>query len=139
MASLARSVATLRLFGDDLNPEEVSTLLCASPTWAARIGDVTASNSPGGVRVARTGSWRLQASESIPGDVDRQIAEILGQLTTDLDVWHSLVARFDFDFFCGWFLENSNEGISLSPSSLTALGERGIELDVDIYGLGDDD
>ena len=54
-------------------------------------------------------------------------------------MWRALVARYDVDLFCGWFLENSNEGVSLSPSSLLALGERGIELDVDIYGLGEDD
>jgi hypothetical protein len=28
----------------------------------------------------------------------------------------------------------SNEGASISPKTLTALGERGIELAVDIYG-----
>jgi len=139
MAALARSLATLRLFGDDLNPEEVSKLLCADPTWSARTGDVTPSNSPGGVRIARTGSWRLQAAESIPSDVNHQVVEILSQLTPDLDVWRSLVARFDVDLFCGWFLEKSNEGIFLSPNNLLALGERGIELDIDIYGSGGDD
>jgi hypothetical protein len=68
-----------------------------------------------------------------------QIAQIFGQLTSDLDVWRSLVARFDVDLFCGWFLDRANEGTALSPSSLLVLGERGIELDIDIYGSGKDD
>lgn len=139
MAVLARSVATLRLFGDDLEPEEISKLLCASPTWSARKGDVTPSKAPGGVRIERSGNWRLQAEDAIPGDVNGQVAAILGQLTSDLDVWKSLVARFDVDMFCGWFLEESNEGVTLAPSTLLSLAERGIELDIDIYGSGKDD
>jgi hypothetical protein len=139
MAVLARSVATLRLFGDDLEPNEVSMLLGGRPTWSARKGDVTPSKSPGGVRVARTGSWRLQAEDSVPEDVNGQVAQILGQLTSDLGVWKSLVERFDVDLFCGWFLEKSNEGVTLAPDTLLALGQRGIELDVDIYGVGKDD
>lgn len=139
MAALARAVATLRLFGDDLDPERVSELLGVSPTWSERKGDVTPSKSPGGARIARTGSWRLQAADSTGDNADRQISEILDQLTTDLDVWKSLAARFDVDLFCGWFLEESNEGVTLSSNTLLALGERGIELDVDIYGSGKDD
>ena len=36
--------------------------------------------------------------------------------------------------FCGWFMDEWNEGAILSANTLHALGERGIHLDIDLYG-----
>jgi hypothetical protein len=36
--------------------------------------------------------------------------------------------------FCGWFVNEGNEGVEIEPHALRALGERGIKLDLDIYG-----
>jgi hypothetical protein len=131
MAHLARSAASLRIAGDDLVPEEVSLLLGAQPTHAQRKGQELPSKF--GVRVARFGHWRLHAEETKPENLDAQVAEILDQLTTNLDVWHDLASRFRIDLFCGWFMEEGNEGVCISPSTLQALGERGIKLGLDIY------
>jgi len=84
------------------------------------------------VRIARTGSWRFSAARREPEDLEAQIFEILDQLTGDLAVWQSL-ARSRPDLFCGLFMGSSNDGVSLSPRVLLALGERGIELGLDIY------
>lgn len=89
------------------------------------------------IRIARTGSWRLHATESKPQDLNAQIAELLDQLTSDLHIWAHLNSRYQLDLFCGIFLNSSNEGLCLSPQSLRALGERGIELDLDIYSADD--
>lgn len=37
------------------------------------------------------------------------------------------------DMFCGLFMQNENEGQSLSAELLAMLGERGIDLSLDIY------
>ena len=37
------------------------------------------------------------------------------------------------DLFCGLFMHESNEGAEISPASLTALGDRGVKLSLDIY------
>ncbi|WP_234082895.1 DUF4279 domain-containing protein [Azonexus sp. R2A61] len=131
MAHLARSVASLRIAGDELVPEEVSLLLGAQPTHAQRKGQELPSKA--GVRIASFGHWRLHAIETEPENLDAQVAEILGQLTSNLDVWQSLTSRYRVDLFCGWFMEGSNEGVCISPLTLQALGERGIELGLDIY------
>ena len=131
MARLARSVAALRIIGDDLIPEEVSSLLACEPTHAQRKGDRIPIKS--GELVAKFGMWRLSASDKEPEDVDSQVAEILAKLTTDLDAWASLASRFRVNVFCGWFMNEGNEGLSISPANLVALGERGIELELDIY------
>lgn len=131
MAHLARSVASLRIAGDDLVPEEVSLLLGAQPTHAQRKGQELQSKN--GVRIATFGHWRLHAKETEPENLDAQVAEILGQLTSSANVWQNLTARYSVDLFCGWFMEGTNEGVSISPLTLQALGERGIKLDLDIY------
>lgn len=79
------------------------------------------------------GLWCLHATDCAPGNVDGQVAEILGQLTADLSVWESLSERFGIDLFCGWFMRESNEGLNISPKTLVALAERKIELAIDIY------
>lgn len=73
-------------------------------------------------------------TESSPEDLDGQIAELLSKLTPDLDMWARIGARFEVDLFCGLFMSNDNQGLSLSVTSLDALSRRGIELSLDIYG-----
>ena len=137
MGAFDYSMATLRLFGDDLIPEEVSALLGASPTEAHHKGEELVGRRTGNKRIAKTGSWHLQAARREPEDLEGQILEILKQLTPDLSKWTSL-ARFQPNLFCGLFMASSNDGTLLSPKALLALGERGIALGLDIYDDGDD-
>ena len=132
MADLARSVASLRVSGEELVPDEVSSLLGAVPSGAYARGDQVSTHGP--VRLARHGMWTLQASETAPADLDAQVNELLGLLTSDRRTWHQLADRFAVDLFCGWFMERSNEGLWVSPHTLLTLGERRIVLILDIYG-----
>jgi len=132
MAAFDHSQVTLRFFGDDLLPDEISALLGATPTVSHHKGQELKGSQSGVVRVARTGNWRLEAERRETEDLEAQIFEILDQLTSDPAIWASL-ARFRPDLFCGLFMRSSNDGISLSPRVLLALGQRGIELGLDIY------
>lgn len=132
MAAFDHSLVTLRLFGDDLLPDEISALLGATPTASHHKGQELKGSQSGVMRVARTGSWRLDAERREPEDLETQVFELLDQLTGDLAIWESL-ARFRPYLFCGLFMGSSNDGVSLSPRLLLALGERGIELGLDIY------
>jgi hypothetical protein len=77
--------------------------------------------------------WSLEALNSEPGDVDQQVSEILGKLTDDLGVWRKMSEKYRVDLFCGWFMTENNEGLSISSKTLLDLGKRGIELGIDIY------
>lgn len=131
MGPIGRSKATLRMFGDDLNPDELTNLLGCPPTRALTKGLPIKAGSD---FEAKTGGWRLEATESSPEDLDGQIAELLSKLTPDLSVWARIGARFEVDLFCGLFMSNDNQGLSLSVTSLDALSRRGIKLSLDIYG-----
>jgi len=136
MGVFDHSVATLRFFGEDLVPDEISTLLGTSPTESCRKGQELIGSKTGTIRIAKTGSWRLTAARREPEDLEAQIFEILDQLTQDLTAWESL-ARFQPDLFCGLFMDNSNDSLPLSPKALLSLGQRGIALCLDVYDGGD--
>jgi hypothetical protein len=137
MAQLHKSAATLRICGDDLNPDEITDLLGTSPTHAQRKGDKFVAPKKGRVRVAKPGMWRLEAADCEPENLDGQIRELLEKTNRDLKVWRTLSSRYEIDLFCGLFMAEGIEGLTLSSDSLTALGERGIEIGFDIYSPPD--
>lgn len=138
MAHVNRSVATLRIFGDDLLPADISELLNCEPTVSQIKGDITVGKNTGRKRTAKIGMWLIQATEQIPENIDGQISEILAKLNPDLKVWQDLSKRYEVDFYCGLFMNMSNEGMSLSPASMKSLNQRGVQLNFDIYSGNDE-
>jgi hypothetical protein len=138
VGALHETAATLRFFGDDLDPDEISARLGAIPTVGVRKGG-TWTTDRGVSKPARTGSWRLEMARRQPGDLDGLVAELLGMLTEDLAVWEELTTRFSADLFCGLFMREGNEGLSLSPETMQALGSRRLLLGLDIHGAGTQD
>jgi hypothetical protein len=132
MAAISETHAALRFFGDDLEPDQLSAHLGGTPSTCARKGEVIRSEKTGRERVARTGSWIMEVARREPGDLDGQVQELLAPLTRDFSIWRSL-GQYRPDLFVGMFLQESNEGIEISAESLSALGERGIRLAIDVY------
>ena len=132
MASIFKTALSIRLFGDDLDPDEISRLLGAAPSESYRKGDLR-ETPMGGKIIKKTGSWTLRAEERSPGDLSAQIVEVLCRLTPDLSVWEALGQRYRCDLFCGLFMEEGNEGEELTVEALTMLSERGLKLQIDIY------
>jgi len=131
MARLHRSVASLRICGDKLDPDEVSRLLGGVPSLTYRKGDIKQSK----IRdvAGKSGAWMLNATEREPEDLDAQVDEILGQLTQDLTVWASLAEDYSMDLFCGFFMDQTDEGLEVSVKTLGALSDRGSKLGFCVY------
>jgi hypothetical protein len=109
---------TLRVRGEDLVPDDVSSLLQCAPTGA------------------KHGRWSLQleSTECSPtDDVEDGIKRLLARLPSDSGVWASLTTRYEVDLFCGLFLASANRGFELSPQVMKLLADRGIEVGFDIY------
>jgi hypothetical protein len=138
MGTIRQSAASLRIFGDDLQPAEISRMLRCEPTQARVKGEVIRYPS-GRERTVTCGSWQLSAERAEPEDLNGQIKWLMAQMTDDLGAWQTLVSTYDVDLFCGAFMQSWNDGLSISAESMLALGARGIELDLDIYGPVDDD
>ena len=125
----------MRISGDTLVPAEITQLLGAPPTESETKGQEIIGHHTGHRRIAKSGMWRLCAADREPEDMDAQIQELLGPLTSDLSVWQKIADTFDIDLFCGVFMGDTNDGLILSSKSLVALGQRHIELQLDIYAL----
>jgi hypothetical protein len=138
MAELHKSVATLRILGDSLNPDEITRILGCPPTEGFLKGQIRPSKSKGIVQ--KTGSWRLEAVKKIPADLDAQVSELFGRMNKDLAVWTALSGKYEIDLFCGFFMNETDEGLELSTETLKTLGDRGVKLGFCIYApIRDDD
>ncbi|SRR5579885_484625 len=129
--------ASLRVFGDDLDPDTVTAVLGSVPTEACRKGDVTRLKVT--TRVERQGKWLLRIEHRTGTTLEAVIDELLDRVTGDLSVWADLTARFEVDLFCGLQMNEWNRGLRLSPETLKRVAERGLELGLDIYYVGEDE
>lgn len=137
MGNVKQTKAALRLVGQDLVPDEVSEQLGRKPDLAYRKGDPFFLNNGQLGAPRSTGFWSIAADPRHSGDLDLQIIELLASVSEDPVAWRQLTAIYAVDLFCGLFIEDGNEGLSLQPSTLAALGVRGISLGLDIYAIVD--
>lgn len=131
MGDISRTKVGIRIFGDDLIPDEVTKLLQCQPSEIRTKGDVRGSKE--NPRLVTTGSWRLHVDENDGSILEEKVDKLLKQLTDDLSIWEQITDRFATDIFCGLFLEEFNEGFSLSPGLLKKLSDRNLEIGFDIY------
>ncbi|AGK59908.1 hypothetical protein HYPDE_41198 [Hyphomicrobium denitrificans 1NES1] len=132
MAEVHETAASLRFHGDDLDPEEISRVLGAQPTRCRKKGGIWITPS-GKEKIARTGSWNFAAKKEPPCDLDKQINRIFSDLSDDINAWKVIASRYRGNIFVGLFLSSLNEGLTLSPTTLSAIGSRGLVLGFDIY------
>ncbi len=85
----------------------------------------------------KTRHWSLAAPYSVDSDLDSQVSWILSRLSEDVSVWAALNQDYRLELFCGLFLERNNRGVSVSPTTMSELGKRGIALGFDIYAPDD--
>jgi hypothetical protein len=131
MAAIGRVRASLRVFGESLDPDEVSALLGRPPTRQHRKGDKI--EGKGGYAVEPTGAWILDSPLSEKIELEEHIEVMLASLSNDMDEWSSLTDRFSASILCSLFLDQYNEGFELSPRIAQALSERGLVAAFDIY------
>ena len=123
---------SLRIFGEDLVPDTISSQLNCMPTEARLKGDVKVCGKK--KIVFEDGSWRLH-SKTDNVDLENQIISVLSQVTDDLKVWEKLTKQFKVDIFCGIFFSDINGGFGLSSRVSEMLSKRNLEIGFDLYFL----
>jgi len=120
---------TLRVMGDDLDPDEVTRQLGVQPTRSRKKGQSLKSG-----HISRSGIWMLEGNDPKPTPLDEQIDHLLARMTDDLTVWTALSKRFRMDVYCGLFVATWSRGESVSLEIMKKLVDRGTSLGLDIYG-----
>lgn len=130
LAAIARVSVSLRVFGDALEPDEVSALLGCPPTRFHRKGDKSSKN---GSTPERTGAWILDSLLSEKTEIEEHVEALLAPISNDTDEWANLTSRFSASILCSVFLDQYNEGFELSPRLALSLADRGLVIAFDIY------
>ena len=116
--------------GDNLDPDEITRLLGASPTEAYHRGDAIPRRNH--TFTANSGSWSISTERSTR-DIEEQLTELFAKLNSDPEVWRSLTNCYDAYLFCGVFLSWFGHGFSMSPSLHRLLADRNLLITFDIY------
>jgi hypothetical protein len=121
---------SLRFFGEDLDPDELTQRLGVQPSVAYRKGDIFRGKRYD--RIYKTGSWRLQTEKS---DIclEEQINLLFDKLPSDLEIWENLGSRFQADLFCGLWLKRWNRCLDFEVATLQRMAERRLSIGLDIY------
>lgn len=122
----------LRITGKALQPDELSKLLNMQPTRSQTTGQVFKSPS-GKERVAKFGMWLLDAEDEGFSDLDAKIIEFANRLPKDSEVWKEVRAGNEVDFYCGFFMGESNDMLYLSSEAVLAIGSFGASITLDTY------
>ena len=133
--------ASLCLYGDDLDPEEVSSVLAMTPTHAHRKGDRIRSRSPDAPKDAtyKTGAWILKIRGKAPQDPQALTLALLDQLPQDESLWAELAGRFDVRLGYGLHMEAWNRGFDLSQELVARIAGLRAVISFDIYANLDEE
>ena len=132
MAEIAETRVTIRIWGDRLDPDELTELLACPPTHSHRIGDLM---GPSG-NLRRSSMWSIDSGKTSPGSVDEKLNKLLDSVNDDPEVWAALRLKFDADVYAGLFMDGDNEGLTIELETLQRLGRLGLAMHFDIYALG---
>ena len=127
-----RSKVSLRIFWENLNPDEISRLLKCPPSKTKEIVKKAIDKTKEGI--SHTAWWNLESNLPDETDLEEKVWDILQRISGDQGVWDFLTARYDIDLFCGVFLETQNRGFNLSVKLMRELSRLGIKIGFDIYG-----
>jgi hypothetical protein len=126
--SASGSIVMLRVLGEDLDPEEITSLLGTAPGLAFRRGELV--DELRGQAVAELGVWALVVEEP-RGNLDGQLRVLLARVTADLDVWRELTARYKCEIRCGVFMAKPSDAVTLDPQLVAQLASRNISVNFD--------
>jgi hypothetical protein len=138
MAEAAVLAVSITVFGEAVDPDEISEALGASPDRAHRIGEAVSTESSA---KRRTGLWSISTHGSLPdgSPLSDHVTALFGRVTTDVAVWQGLADRHSTRLFIGWFMGDGNEALRVEVAVLDELARRSLHLDIDVYAPSSDE
>jgi hypothetical protein len=126
---------TLALYGEELEPDEISCALGVQPTSAHRRGERRGSRSP----PYSSGAWFLKEHGRDAELAEAIIDRLLKQLPENPAVWCALSIRHEIQFRFGLHMTRWNKGLSIPLKQVTRIAELGASMEFDIYAYGGDE
>lgn len=126
-----RTMVTLGLHGDDLDPSEITRMIGREPTSAHRRGEPRPG--PKFKNPYRSGAWLLSVEVEKPSEPDEATERLLDLLPSDEKLWKKLSERYDLSISYGIFFKGWNRGFALSRELQQRLVKYHARLDFDLY------
>jgi Domain of unknown function (DUF4279) len=124
------SRASLRIAGDTLQPNEISILLGLEATRSGVKGERFSSRHSA---VRRTSFWFLECPLSKHLPLEEHLKWLLNLLEAKHDLIISISDKWRVEFFCGFFSENGQGGVTFDQGLLRRLAHLGIPLVLDFH------
>lgn len=130
-----RSNVKIAIYGTDLIPEEITSLIGVQPTESFRRGYVRSPRS----YPTRHGAWFLESRGLAPDGPDVQLRTVLAQVPTSKEVWEKIAENHTIQIRFGIHMSGWNKGFGLPKELLSQLAAINADLEFDIYTYGDDE
>jgi hypothetical protein len=129
--------ASLRVMGAGLDPALVSALLETEPTEQHLAGDANVGQEGRIYAPYKEGLWSLSSAIGEESPLEEHILDLLDRINSQPSRMRELRnLGFRIDVFVGLFVAaGENPGVLLQESVLARLGDLGLALSLDIYGL----
>jgi hypothetical protein len=125
---------TLAVYGDDLDPDEVSSMLRRMPTHSHRKGDC---KTPTAVPFP-SGAWLYTVEGRAPEGPDSLVEKLLKEFPVDSSFWKPVTERFRVRIRVGVHTGGWNRGFDLAPHTIGVVSQIGVGIGFDLYLYGDE-
>ena len=132
-AMVLHTNVTLRLLGEDLQPDAVSAAMGVGADRSHKKGDLVRARKPG---VRKSGYWSITSSEHMAGtdEINKHIAWLVGIVTPRRPLLLSYQkGGWTVDVWVGVHGDVGHGGPVIRPDALVALGGLGLDVCLDLY------
>lgn len=133
---------TLRIMDPDVSPAEITKSLGLEPDSAYAQGEALRLPRGGTGKVFDGTYWRRRL-RTLTGEAARSPGQVLEELAIELARHAPVFARVRaaggrVEIFLGWMIA-SNSGMILSAELMARFGAIGLDIDLDLYPIGEDE
>jgi hypothetical protein len=130
----ARTYATLRIYSNSIDPDEITLLLGINPTSIQRCGELVQSSRKTNTAHKLNG-WFLTSDGALESrDIRQHLNWLLDQLASKEAAIRSLqLENCRMDISCYWLARDGHGGPTISPRQMEALVKLNLELWFDVY------
>ena len=126
--------ATLCVYGEELEPDEIARILGVVPSDAIRRGDRDRRG-----RASPHGAYFLKREAESRERVIQVVDELLDLLPDSEEVWAALKSCYTLKLRLGASTYSNYSGFGLSPAQIGRLARMKVEVEIDIYVMRPED
>jgi len=139
MSSFLRCNVSFRIYNNNLDPKELTEMLCIEPDVSHKKGDLNTSINERGDLIEfspySSGLWSIISKEDEHAPLEEHINSLLRLLEPSKDRLNELFNRnYKTDIFCGLFAHDCHQpGFDINSNIMKRLGELNIDLGMCFY------